>query len=59
VEKAQKSLNNYKNNQEENKRTECFASVGNSYYEVSQHEKFQFNIHNFKRQFNTDLLDQK
>jgi hypothetical protein len=26
--------------------------VENSHYEVQQHEKFQFNIQNFKHQFN-------
>jgi hypothetical protein len=31
------------------------AGVADLYYEVSRHEKFQFNIHGFKQGFNTHL----
>jgi hypothetical protein len=48
-----------KTNKKESKCNECFATVENSYYEVSQHEKFQFNIHSLKHGLNRDLWNQK
>jgi hypothetical protein len=36
-----------------------YATFSLGYYEVSQHEKFRFNIRGFKRLSNADLCDQK
>jgi hypothetical protein len=49
LEQAQNERNTHKNKHGRKMVTYFRRSVGNSYYEVGQHEKFQFNIQNFKR----------
>jgi hypothetical protein len=56
LKKAQNSQSTHRNKRRKNL-VNCFRnSVGNSYYEVSQHEKFQLNIHSFKHELNTIQL---
>jgi hypothetical protein len=59
LEKAQNSLSSHKSKQKENMVTYFSGSVENSYYEVSQHEKFHFNIQNFKQRFNDEGMRPK
>jgi hypothetical protein len=58
-EKAQNSLSNPQKQTKKNLANCFWKSGGDSYYEVGQHEKFQFNILSFKRELNRESENQE